>query len=158
MLQRFEKIMEPIGPNDAQIHRSSLVDEMDILLIDAMTEARREHLGKPYNGYTYEIVPDGAGVKHYNLTVHLKDPRPTLNPRNLNEAPQEMFGQVLDPVELERTGFGRSDTRMGLAGPQTVPTGPAAAAGAIPAAPYDQHTDELCKGQSSVPSAVDGKR
>jgi hypothetical protein len=150
MMQRFEKIMEPIGPTDAQIHRSSMVDEMDLLLIDAMVEARRDHLGKTYNGYTYEIVPDGAGVKHYNLTVHLKDHKPTLNPRNLNEAPQTMFGQVLDPVELERTGFGRSDTRMGLAGPQTAPvTSPA------PPSPFP---DDLFKNQAAVPSSVDGKR
>jgi hypothetical protein len=151
MNMRFEKIMQPIGPTDAQVHRSSLADEMDIMLIDAMAEARREHLGKRYNGYTYEIVPDGAGVKHYNLTVHLHDDRPTLNPRNLNEAPQQMFGQVLDQVELDRVGVGRSDTRMGLAGPAITPVG------AVDNRP-DPYFGEMSKNQASVPSREDGNR
>lgn len=144
MMQRFEKIMEPIGPGDAQVNRSSMVDEIDVMLIDAMEEGRREHLGKRYNGYTYEIVPDGAGVRHYNLTVHFKSQQPALDPLNLNDAPQQMFGQVLDQEELDRRGVGRADSRWGMQGPT--------------AEPVHEPFGEMGKTHASVPSAVDGKR
>lgn len=149
-LMRFEKVLSPIGPNDAQIHRGSMADEMDIMLVDAMAEARRDHLGKRYNGYTYEIVPDGAGVKHYNLTVHLKDDGPQLNPHNLNDAPQTLFGQTLSADELQRRGIGAAERNI-----RSVPIN-------TPDAPTFTSTSDLGgdlgKLQAPVPSAVDGRR
>ncbi len=111
---RMESMLGPIGPKDVQIQRSSLVDELDVMLRDACLQARREHLGKRYNGYTYEIIPDGAGVKHYNLTAHFAatgDESIALDPRNMNDAPTNIFGNTVDRAELERRGIGQSDRR-----------------------------------------------
>lgn len=114
LLVRFEKNIEPIGPKDAQVHRQSLVDAMEIMINDARVEAAREHPTKKYNGYTYEIVTDGAGVKHYNLTVHFKaqgDEAIALNPLNMNDTPPNTFGKTLDNAELERRAIGAYDQR-----------------------------------------------
>lgn len=143
MYQRVEKIIGPIGPLDVQIHRSSLVDELDIMLRSAVEEAAREHSGKPYNGYTYEIIPDGAGVKHYNLIVHFATLGKALDPTNMNDAPKDIFGNTLDHAELAKRGVGRWENHWrGWSDPGTGTGG----------------QSEMGKLQAGAPSAVDGKR
>lgn len=109
MMQRFEKLLGPVKSGDGQVHKQSLVDQFDILLVEGTNQGRQDYPGKDgwrYNGYTYEIVPDGANVKHYNLTVHYTSDKPTLNPRNLNQAPETFFGNTLDDEEKRRRGVG----------------------------------------------------
>lgn len=106
MYQRFERIEGPIGPLDKQVQRSSLIDDLDIQLKSAIFEARVAWPDMTYNGYVYEIVPDGAGVKHYNLTVHYHTAAPTLDPTNLNDAPQDFFGNTLDEAQKTAKGVG----------------------------------------------------
>lgn len=111
MFQRFESIISPIGPLDVQIHRSSLTDNIAEMIRDAVDEGLKNHPDKIFNGYEYEIVPDGAGVKHYNLKVHFASQNVALDPTNMNNAPSNIFGNTLDRAELERRGIGQYDTR-----------------------------------------------
>jgi hypothetical protein len=107
------KTRQPVGPHDPQVQKSSLNNTPGNMLRLATFEAKRDYPGKAFNGYHYEIVEDGAGVKHYNLTVYLCDdvPTPGLNPHNLNGAEQVLFGQYLTPEEIERIGIGQKDRR-----------------------------------------------
>jgi hypothetical protein len=107
------ELSRPIQPGDAQVQKSSLNDNLSTMLRQVQFEAKRDYPTKTFNGYQYEIVEDGAGTKHYNLTVYLCDqlPGPQLDPRNLNGSQQAIFGQYLTPEELERLGIGQKDRR-----------------------------------------------
>lgn len=107
MYQRFEKAIGPIHPSDPQIHVQAVgVDLESSLLLDAINQAAREYPGATYNGYTYEIVPDGAGVKHYNLTAYFRRAEPKLPATNLNAAPESFFGNTLNEQEKLVKGIG----------------------------------------------------
>lgn len=108
---RIEKINEPIGPLDKQVQKSSLANELDVLLREAITQAKQEYPDATYNGYTFEIIPDGAGVKHYNLTAHFKVDDPHLPARNLNAAPEPLFGNTLDDDQKAQKGVGLWDQK-----------------------------------------------
>lgn len=102
----FEKIDQPIKPTDHQVQRSSLRNIVPEMLREITVEARRDHPDKRFNGYRLEIVRDGAGDKHYNVTAFFCDDRPALNPHNLNNVEQMAFGQVLDAEEMAKYGVG----------------------------------------------------
>lgn len=108
------ELKRPIQPNDYQVQRSSLMDIRDAMLRQAVVETKREQPGKAFNGYHYEIVTDGAGTKHHNLTVYFMDdvPTPALDHRNLNGAEQAVFGQVLSHDDLLEKGIGQKDQKL----------------------------------------------
>lgn len=108
---RIEKINLPIGPLDKQVQKNSLTQGLDIQLREAIAQAAQDYPDAVYNGYTYEIVPDGAGVLHYNLTVHFHVADPHLPPRNLNAAPETIFGNTLDERDLTQKGIGIWDQK-----------------------------------------------
>lgn len=108
---RIEKINEPIGPLDKQVQKSSLSNELDDLLRAAIAQAAQDYPDATYNGYTFEIVPDGAGTPHYNLTAHFKVHEPHLPPRNLNAAPEGIFGNTLNDAEKAQKGVGLWDQK-----------------------------------------------
>lgn len=113
MLQRFEKLLGPIKSGDGQEHVQSLLDEFDILLVQATNQGRLNYPAKDgwrYNGYSYEIAPDGAGTKHYKLTAHYTTAKPSLPARNLNAAPEPLFGNTLDDDEKKRRGVGLKES------------------------------------------------
>lgn len=113
MYTRIENINEPIGPLDKQVQKNSLINELDVLLRAAIAQAAQDYPDATYNGYTFEIVPDGAGVKHYNLTAHFKVHDPHLPARNMNENPKAegVFGNTLNDAEKAQKGVGMWDTR-----------------------------------------------
>lgn len=104
----------PVRPRDRQRQVSSLMDMRETMQRLAVVEHRKEFPDDALNGYTYEIVVDGAGNHHYNLTVHFYDQRepPALDPSNLNGAEQAVFGQYLTPEELAEKGIGVHDARF----------------------------------------------
>lgn len=104
----------PIRPRDRQKQVSSLMDMREAMQRIAVFEHRKEFPDDALNGYTYEIVVDGAGTHHYNLTVHFYDQqdKPALDPRNLNGAEQAVFGQILTSEELAEKGIGVHDGRF----------------------------------------------
>lgn len=111
LIHEFNVLHCPVQPSDQQVQASSLFDEPQELMRRALLMAVRDYPGKRYNGYTYEIVTDGAGIRHHNLTVYMTDNSPTLDPRNLNGAEQAAMGQYLSEDELARLGIGSRDTR-----------------------------------------------
>lgn len=113
MLQRFEKLLGPTKPGDGQVHRQSMMDSFDIMLAETTEEGRRNYPGKDgwrYNGYTYEIAPDGAGTNHYKLIAHYTKDGPSLPPRNLNAAPEPFFGNTLTDEEKRQRGVGLKES------------------------------------------------
>ena len=117
LISSHTETKRPVRPDDFQVQKSSLFDNCAAMLRQAVVETRREQPDKAFNGYNYEIVTDGAGVKHYNLTVYFMDDepgmpeKPTLNPRNLNGAEQAVFGQTVTPEEIAEKGIGYFDQR-----------------------------------------------
>lgn len=109
----FVQTRRPILPTDYQVQKSSLIDNVPEMIRLAVFEAKRDAPGRCFNGYQLEIVEDGAGVKHYNVTVYFHDdtPRAELDHRNLNGAEQAVFGQYLTLEDLARMGIGQKDTR-----------------------------------------------
>lgn len=106
MMFDFEKVSRPIKPTDHQVQKSSLRNIVPEMLREAINETRRDHPNKTFNGYRCQIVEDGAGDKHYNITVFFTDDTPTLPHNNLNGVPQAAFGQVLIGEDLARHGIG----------------------------------------------------
>lgn len=85
------------------------VDIFDQLLGVCHRKALEDASGTPifYAGHHYERVQDGAGTWHYNLYAYY-DPvgaQEELPPRNLNNAEQNVLGQVLNESNLGDIGF-----------------------------------------------------
>lgn len=114
MFMQFERLARNPRPGDPQIHKSSLKDHLPAMLMEATVEGKKYYPDKIFNGYTYQIVPDGDNNHHYNLCVYLMDetPKDILDPRNLNGAPQMAFGQLVPDEELTKYNVGFKETRF----------------------------------------------
>lgn len=115
---------------DVEIQRAGLVDDLKGMLRECWQEAKKNEIsitssrggrklatavrGLAFNGYRYEIVEDGAGVRHYNLYTYWTDPnaQAKLDPRNLNGAQQAVFGQTLDQAQLSQLTIGAKEGRF----------------------------------------------
>lgn len=107
-------MFKPARPNDIQIQKAGTVDDPAGLLREAVAEACQhgEHLDLA--GYRYEITQDGAGVRNYTMYAIFNDTRADkiLDPRNLNQSPQRVFGNTVDGPELAEKGIGTKETKF----------------------------------------------
>lgn len=106
-----EDYEHPPGANERCVALAGLSDDLNGLLARAKSSPEVE--GLAFNGYCYEIIEDGAGKPHYYLTAYFFDPTAPLPPdaKNLNGAPQALFGQTLTAQELADKQVAAYDTR-----------------------------------------------
>jgi hypothetical protein len=83
----------------------------------ACREANAENPNVRFYGYRREVVLDGAGAQHVNVAVYFTEtqgdgtgePKVQLDPRNLNEAPTVVFGQVLSAEDMRQLNIGAAE-------------------------------------------------
>lgn len=75
---------------------------------DACRKAATSDARNTLYGYHRQVVRDGAGVLHTNVTFYFRNPEEaaTLDPSNLNDAPKTVLGQTLTADELRQAGIG----------------------------------------------------
>jgi hypothetical protein len=88
-------------------------------LADSLRTACHEAVAENPNvrlyGYRREVVLDGAGGQHVNVAVYFTEtqgdgePKPQLDPRNLNDAPAVVFGQVLSAEDIRQLNIGAAE-------------------------------------------------
>lgn len=75
---------------------------------EACRKASEDNASNTLYGYHRQVVLDGAGNRHVNITCYFRDPTDIaqLNPRNLNSAPTVAFGRVLSEDDIKQAGIG----------------------------------------------------
>lgn len=82
-----------------EIQHSELTPNYLAMLAHCNEKRDREAVGFVLAGLRYERVLDGDNIPHYNIYATYDPPsaaEEALNPRNLNDAPQSVLGQVVD--------------------------------------------------------------